>query len=330
MTQYGPVPTSGNDLSARNNQSTGSLARLVQQPGASMPNVTEDSITFQEIFKGPYNTLKNLPLRQFNGFPRFEVGKERPSAISNDNLFTVRFDPPSPLSSMAWIIDSVDVEEIEPGDHGIMTVNYKQGITDETLGPSGRASEDVDGTTKWGMSFSQESYDIWVYCGPSASHANRPRIEAWMNTEDPDLRRNYMWKLPDVNQVNDLFDNDLKLAQKIEKGIMQVMRHYPILNVSWRATKGKVGSVGTHLDYYTEDPTEHLPDSFFSGTGDQRKIKSARKPPFELPPNRYWLNIADTVQSDGQYITRSMQWIGMEWIDENLYGEDDRWEFASI
>lgn len=349
---YGPVAQNAQATStARNIQTGGSLAPLVQQPGDTWPSVSKDGVELKEVFKGPSQILKNIPLRDITDgttvlYKRIEVGKTRSECdVGEGNGWVVRFDPPASLREDGdWVIKSVEIVEQSAGDHSIMTITYGGEKTSSEEDPSHDPDTDDDVITDsvhWGMRNEPQEFSIYSYCTDSASGRytasgypggdygfgiQRWNIEAWLNEPNPDVRGSFQYMDYTNGSTTGLSIGEKRFAKLLQMGITGVQRHYPVLTCTWSAKSlGLQKKIGDRLDHY------FTVAQIIAAT-------PGGSIPFALPDHRVWLLSQDDAEWEkkGKVYTRTMSWVGVEEAGKvpELYGEEGaasdtaRWQFG--
>ena len=195
-----------------------------------------------------------------------------------------------------------------PAGKGKLTI-VKQHMGKKESVP-GSEDPEVD-AIRYKISNVQTSVSILRYCGPSqGANAYAHDILLWREERNKDFYDNYQYKLDDGGIVT-LSDASVKLAQKYQAGIEEVMRFYPVVQRITRYAAGtdpdKISGVAERLAHIDTPP----------------KMSS-------LAPS--WLKIQDEIDIDeADIVTRTEGWQGAEHFDVNLYGDGaERWEFGTV
>ena len=184
-TYYGPA---AQYASATGNQTAGSLACAVQQD--SRMTLRDDGPELVEKFKCPTDSCMVTGGSQFAVFgAKFQPGLVRPDIVSNAS-FVSRFPVPTTDAGWNWIIRDVDVEQLTPGDHCLVTVRSDLRNDDEESSLSGIVSVDGD---HWDLVWQPENMSVLAYC------KNESKPPAWKRF------------LPDVN--GDILKSDDQPSQ---------------------------------------------------------------------------------------------------------------------
>ena len=116
------------------------------------PYFDKDSGELIEKWKGPYAVMKDYPQGQF------KPGKLRESCIPVNALTCIAV--PLPPAGKSWIVDNVKIQEIEAGDHCIMTVKYVSDFwTEDKDTPADDDKADV-----WTLTWQSYSVSPFRYC----------------------------------------------------------------------------------------------------------------------------------------------------------------------
>lgn len=214
---------------------SGILAQLVVQPASGSPHYDSNGGHYTEIWKGPYNILRQLPsltTGTVSGYPKVVVGYDIPIIP----LKSFKIDRPPVPDGMSWVVTDVNVEEIEAGDHGKLTINcYLSNPYDWS---SSSSAKQISETT-WEVGTNNFTRDIFSYCGPSeGANPNVYRLKKWMAEPDTYLQVHYEFKSPG-GEVLDLLAADKALAGKIQKGERKIYDWNPVIkkNTKWSGFK---------------------------------------------------------------------------------------------
>ena len=110
-----PSTTASVDLS-------GVLAECIVQPASNSPQYTNKNSTCEVRIKGPYDKLKdvnNLTMTDLST----AIGRI-PTAVTHN------FDFPAPPANSKWWVTGTNLEQIEAGDHGILTLTCEMQPSD--------------------------------------------------------------------------------------------------------------------------------------------------------------------------------------------------------
>lgn len=193
--------------------------------------------------------------------------------------------------------------ERAPGNLGVLTLAF---VPD--AGSSSGAPLPIE--VRWSVKSVRNDKSIFVFCGPSEGNdPQRPHIELWMKETDPDAIAHDQYTGPDGTKW-DLTDPDMRIVNKLKRGIESVIRFYPIV---------------TRTNVYTSDPADSfsklgfiddLPDDAPSIEGSYQWLKCQDDK--EKQPDGNWQRVESwmgALESDGGW-------------DADLYGAN-RWEVPS-
>ena len=217
-----------------------------------------------------------------------------------------------------WVYSSHNVRRT-PGNYGVLTVNCvpvcPTGGTQQN--PTVEPLKDL-----WSIKSVRNDISIMAYCGPSeGQNPYRPHIEAWMKEPDGSVAAQYQFRRADGSLFQIPANTaTMDLIGKIERGIEQVIRFYPIV---------------TRERTYSQEPPkclEHLGEV----NAPEVPLTNAKMPGglATAVADHEWLKVQDDAreQPDGKW-TRTESWMGIlkttttphPW-DSNLYGTgNDRW-----
>lgn len=195
--------------------------------------------------------------------------------------------------------------ERAPGLSGYLTLSF---VPDPGSDPESGSPEPIE--VKWSVKSVRNDKSILAFCGPSEGNdPQRSHIELWMKETDPDAIAHDQYTGPDGTK-HDLTEADMRIVNKLKRGIESCIRFYPIV---------------TRTKIFTRDPG----DSF-------KKLGYIDDLPDGAPTivgEYQWLKCQDDKeqQTDGNW-ARVESWMGAlvsdgGW-DADLYGEE-RWEVPS-
>lgn len=167
------------------------LNKMVQQPMDGAFNITWDNgATYTERWKGPYSAMEGIAQTGGTILGRaLVVGQKRVPPNGNWVSTVTQAGVPVPAKGMAWMLDSINVTEIEAGQHGILELVYK--AVPENLLPMGGygtestsadASAGIEVYTEqcgWNLRWGTYSRNVLEYC------TKEPNV--YTQGDDPDL-----------------------------------------------------------------------------------------------------------------------------------------------
>ena len=343
---YGPVSQNSTGGTTVDSQTQGSIAVLVQQyadDGGEVFSTGEGNIlnplitdtVWTEKFKGPWSVIKELPYKAAGGYPYFKIGAKRSSLITSQN-FTARFSPPS-VTGMDWYVNNVKIQQLEAGDHGIITVSYKSHPDDWTCINKGDTDVLSNDTISWTMNFESETMPVLGYCKngdygstdltaqpPGAGDSRAQAIIDWYNCDDNFLKSKKCFKAgnSETGISCALGSREIEIAEYYAKGVNPIF-HYPVVTrvqKGWRyASSISEFEVGDNLD--TIDTPSGCP--FNLGNWEWVKIGST----FNCEVDYNFENNA-TTNNPVMAFTYQESWRGSLSADQNFYGSN-KWEFGA-
>lgn len=110
----------------------GVLSALIQQVSDGSPQYSITASTYTAKFKGPYSILKDANAM---------VDLQLSAALARLGITVSKeFNFPTPPTNTAWYVTGVNVEQLEAGDHAMLTVNCE--ARNASLTPSGGGTYD--------------------------------------------------------------------------------------------------------------------------------------------------------------------------------------------
>ncbi|WP_407450906.1 hypothetical protein [Fibrobacter sp.] len=312
----------------------GVLAELVEQVSDTSPSYTEDDSKFISKFKGPYKVLKDANLM---------VGKEITAAFATIQITTTRnFTFPTPPVGMVWLVTSTRVEQLEAGDHAILTVECE--AWDGTVAPEGEGSVDPYSDT-WNLRW--ESYTLKPFAfaknepglhlvytdtaiegdGAISGYADRSYIEQYLNGNDKGTKNHHYW-FRDNQGEGWILNTAEELILRKELEGKSALWHYPVL---------------THVkttDYYVSNVSSMLSDNIeyretigdkidYIVGGDTNPSEKPAGCPYTFPssPRWIWVKIGDDMShikaKHRVSFTRTETFMGVISADVNYYGNNE-------
>ena len=205
----------------------GILQDFIAQPVSAQYQNNGDSFT--EKFKGPYSEMINVT----NGYKvagvTFIIGNPRPSLGSR---FKSAYDPPAIPTEFEWIVKRIQAEEMGPGDHGLLTIEYE---------PRKYSNEIRNYRSKqenWNISWQSQSLNVLAYCKndgkPDSQNANSQNIVACARGKRPDPGDvnaedyAYSWIDPATQETKTLNDIEKAIFRKYINDKNPIF-HYPVI-----------------------------------------------------------------------------------------------------
>lgn len=323
-----PIPT--NSVSTIN----GVLNEWVCQ-SQSQVKESGGAITYQEVFKGPYATGKEL-------LSKIETGDKIDSVhllMGNKNqLFTAPSCPLRGNNKGVWRLQTIQITEAVAGSHCVLQLLYLadySGIDDEKL------TEDIYQNT-WSVSWQSYTVSPYAFCSNPENPINLKVTENEAKDKGKlKASRETIQKYLSQNGTNNVFKNSIKdketyrlnysevlILQKINSNKSAVY-HYPIVTHT-TVKSGPFNDTSSNLSSETppKQPTRY--DDALGGDLDTTIGELPKECPYtfsllESVGNKewQWIKIADDI--DEQHtkkttsFTRREQWMGVVDPDVNFY-----------
>ena len=335
----------------------GVLTKMVQQPVDNAIEISwQDGAKYTERWKGPYDAMKGVTAT--GGTVKgatWLVGYARPS-LGTDWASLIGM--PTTTSGMTWMIDTIEVTEIEAGAHGELLITYKAVSTDDLpmVGYGGKepssetSSEVVTESSGWTLRWGTYSRNVLEYCtnlsiynvDDPSDHANIAHADCVIKCSQlPKPRKSqipsewrgsgsshpeqYMWVEP--NQAGESVsadvrelgnDKERKIYDYYTRGVQPVF-HYPVLTYTYTAEYG----ADYNGKFYVADEIV-----------DTKETALPTNCPFDLD-GWEWLHCGTEAQvrkvkkatRNAIQVTKTTTWEGALKIDDNFYGPiGTRWE----
>ena len=321
-----PIPT--NSVTTNN----GVLTEWVCQ-SQSQVKESGGAITYQEVFKGPYATGKEL-------LSKIETGDKIDSVHllmgQKNQLFTAPSCPLRGNNKGVWRLQTIQITEQTAGSHCLLQLLFLadySGIEEENL------TEDIYQNT-WSVSWQSYTVSPYAFCSNPTEPENltvnedESKDEGWLKAS-----RESIQKYLSQNGTNNLFKNSVKDKQTYrltvsETLILQKLNanksavyHYPIVTHT-TVKSGPFNDTSSNLSSVTQ-PTKY--DDALGGdldtVGELPKECPYTFAILESVGNKewQWIKIADDI--DEQHtkkttsFTRREQWMGVVDPDVNFYSD---------
>lgn len=325
--------------------SNGVLSEAIVQPASNSPQYTTDSSTCEIKLKGPYDSLKNA-----NNLTMCDLHTaitRMPVTVSKN------FDYPAPPAGNKWWVKGTSLEQLEAGDHGILTLTCDAVLT--SYSPSGSSGSFDPYQDTWNLRWESYTVKPTAFCandgheateltaatsGPDTNGlADRQHIHYFMeagkdNSGYSDKVSKYWYRTQDGDFVLN------RAEELVMKKIMQdrqALWHYPVLthittkyfsttsaNISSRLEYGE--SLGEDIDHIVDLP-EECPYEF----------------PTDADQNWEWVKTGDDMQhiktKERISFQRTETYMGVISADVNFYGntpfshtnlENCRWKIGEL
>lgn len=322
-----PIPT--NSVSTNN----GVLTEWVCQ-SQSQVKESGGAITYQEVFKGPYATGKEL-------LSKIETGDKIDSVhllMGNKNqLFTAPSCPLRGNTKGVWRLQTIQITEQVAGSHCLLQLLF---LADYSGSDEENLTEDIYQNT-WSVSWQSYTVSPYAFCANPTEPENltvnedEAKDEGWLKAS-----RESIQKYLSQNGTNNLFKNSVKdketyrltvsetlILQKLNANKSAVY-HYPIVTHT-TVKSGPFNDPSSNLSSSTQ-PTKY--DDALGGDLDTTIADLPKECPYtfatlESVGNKewQWIKIADDI--DEQHtkkttsFTRREQWMGVVDPDVNFYSD---------
>jgi hypothetical protein len=331
---------------AEKTDNNGILVNLVKQVSDNSPFINGEEGDTDELivtYKGNYNVIKDYPAT------KFLPGTKLATAESTITL-TEQFDTPAPRNGFEWIIASAKVEELESGQHGLLTVNCRSSHIETTTEDAWTDDPKQD---LWTLTW--QSYNVTPYAFCKNDPINDQKLKDYKpDVSETAYSRNIQQFLesrygkatdfsyfvdPLTKELYRLNEAEALVSKKIDAGV-NAIRHYPI--VVHQTAKSKTFN---DLSGYTPDKVKY-PDDL--GNEIDKLILTVQPTgqptgcPFTLEGWSF-IKVAEDINCVKEntkltYYTKEVFWGAREW-DENFYGRKDfnhneletcRWELGKV
>ena len=321
-----PIPT--NSVTTNN----GVLSEWVCQ-SQSQVKESGGAITYQEIFKGPFATGKEL-------LSKIETGDKIDSVhllMGNKNqLFTAPSCPLRGNTKGVWRLQTIQITEQTAGSHCLLQLLF---LADYSGSDEENLTEDIYQNT-WSVSWQSYTVSPYAFCSNPTEPENltvnedEAKDEGWLKAS-----RESIQKYLSQNGTNNLFKNSVKdketyrltvsetlILQKLNANKSAVY-HYPIVTHT-TVKSGPFNDTSSNLSSSTQ-PTKY--DDALGGdldtVGELPKECPYTFAILESVGNKewQWIKIADDI--DEQHtkkttsFTRREQWMGVVDPDVNFYSD---------
>lgn len=212
----------------------GVLANVIQQVSDGSPAYSETRQTYSCKFKGPYEVFKDANRM---------VDKWLDEALNTLHMTVSKlFDFPDPPDNTDWWVIGTSVEQLEAGDHAILTVTCEARIN--SVDPGDKIYNDPYSDT-WQLRWESYTLKPFAFCSnadhydvsttspvvagqPMPGPAKREHIEMFMNNNDRGVNEGFRWYRDDMGQGWYLNDAENLILDKELEG-KNALWHYPVL-----------------------------------------------------------------------------------------------------
>lgn len=201
------------------------LDNLIQQSGNDVGNsTTQNLVSFTEVYKGPWTTIKDLPT-----VGGFLVGVKRQNVMSGS--WDSKFAAPAAPYGRSWFLSQITTNQLEAGDHGEVRLTWDLNFTDIDV-PDPDSPDLSTVTTNWECSWNAESKSILAYCSSGSlqteahNKAYAGNIKMWAEEENAQLKAKNSFQFDGKEyKLNDI---ELSIGQLYVKDVNPVF-HNPII-----------------------------------------------------------------------------------------------------
>lgn len=354
-----PIPT-GRTAPVKPN--SGILNAWVQQPTSDAPVESSSGVpTYSEQFKGPYAEGKDILSKVRAGYTMAEAHAGMRQLLSNGILsaYAAPACPKVGNLDSDWIVDSIGVRELEPGDHCLLDIKYKASNSLYDV-QNLKVNEEKD---VWSLTWQSYTVCPYAFCSneehidtivsPGANgaeyepnwelSAQRSHIDSFRNlVENKFHGANGAYIYTQGQQRYYLNPTEVAVLKKVELG-KQPVYHYPVLTHQTESSGRWTGggsvlsyssAVGQDIDHIVNaNQLSGCPLDFSKG---QQELKAWQ-----------WIKVADEVtqtkskkEHTVSYTRKEVFW-GFKDIDINFYGNtafehskqgilSSRWELGTL
>lgn len=317
---------------AANVDENGVLAEVIQQVSDGSPQYSLNAQTYSAKFKGPYNILKDA-----NRMVDLNL-----SAALNTIGLTVQkeFSFPQPPAGTNWYVTGTTLEQLDAGDHAIMTVNCE--ARDTSLAPSGDVTIDPYQDT-WQLRWesytvkpcgfcSNEAHSDYSFTDPNVNPgttlsgmASREHIDMFLNGNDKGVARGHKWYRDDTGSGWFLNTAEELVANKSLED-KSALWHYPVLThttVENHFVSNISSMISNHISYNTVigDKIDYI----VGGSASPKDKPDGCPYSFPTDPKWIWVKTGDDMQhvkTKGRVsFARTETFMGVISADVNYYGD---------
>lgn len=206
---------------------------LVKQWLDGNETMQNGDLKFQEKWKGQYETCRTV----LSGLLTKYTDVSRPTYSDFKTIASNRiesYSEPNPPSGGVWCLVDANVDELEAGVHGMLTMNWSYQLT--SIQPLPPTPPDSD-TTTWNIDWQSYNFSTYGYCANDPIEdpddppetANRKNIEAVFNlqVELANLKNTYRYQ-DSLGKIRQLNAHEQDIYNLVAQGKNPVF-HYPIV-----------------------------------------------------------------------------------------------------
>lgn len=311
--------------------SNGVLSALIQQVSDGSPQYSLTASTYSAKFKGPYNKLKNA-----NGMVDLQLS----AALATLGITVQKaFNFPTPPPNTAWYVTGVNVEQLEAGDHAILTVNCEARAI---ISSQGGGTYDPYQDT-WQLRWESYTLKPCAFCSnephsdksitdpsvtegqPIPGNASREHIDLFVNGNDKGVTRGHRWYRDDAGLAWFLNDAENLIVDKMLED-KSALWHYPVLTHTTVLNHfvSNVSSVISANTTYNETIGDKI-DYIVGGSANPSPAPDGCPYTFPTEPKWIWVKTGDDMQHvkmKGRIsFARTETFMGVLSADVNYYGD---------
>lgn len=323
-----PIPYNGPASVDEN----GVLAEIVQQVADQSPSYDQTKGLYQPKFKGPYSVLKDCSDMG---------GKWLDDALNVFGLsVTSRFLHPTPPDGFGWMVLGAKVEQIEAGDHAILTLNCE---ARDNSGSTPQAGTFDPYSDTWQLRWeaytlkplafcSNKPHSDYSFTDPSVTenahlsgYASREHIETFLNGNDKGVNNKHRWYRDDTGNAWYLNDAENLIVDKTLED-KSALWHYPVLTHTTVNNHyiSNVSSVISNNIEYTDVIGDKI-DYIVGGTANPKDRPDGCPYTFPSSPKWIWVKTGDDMQHvktrERVSFQRTETFMGVISADINYYGD---------
>ena len=312
--------------------SNGVLSALIQQVSDGSPQYSVTASTYTAKFKGPYSILKDANAM---------VDLQLSAALATLGITVNKeFNFPTPPPNTAWYVTGVNVEQLEAGDHAMLTVNCE--ARNASLTPSGGGTYDPYQDT-WQLRWesytlkpcafcSNEQHSDYAWTDPAVQPgsslpgmASREHIDTFLNGNDKGVDRGHRWYRNDQGSAWFLNDAENVIVDKMLED-KSALWHYPVLTHTTVLNHyvSNISSVISNHTTYNETIGDKI-DYIVGGSASPKAAPDGCPYTFPTEPKWIWVKTGDDMQhvkTKGRIsFARTETFMGVLSADINYYGD---------
>lgn len=312
--------------------SNGVLSNLIQQVSDGSPQYSVDAQTYTAKFKGPYSLLKNA---------NDMIGKCLNQALGAIGVNTYNnFTFPTPPTSTSWFVIGTNVEQLEAGDHAILTVTCE--ARDPSLVQAEGGILDPYSDT-WQLRWESYTLKPAAFCSnkkhsdysitdptvqegqPLSGYASREHIDIFLNGNDKGVSKGHRWYRDDRGHAWYLNDTENLVTNKSLED-KSALWHYPVLThmTTHDHFTSNISSVLSNNVKYNEVIGDKI-DYIVGGSANPSAAPKGCPYTFPTDPKWIWVKTGDDMQhvkTRGRIsFQRTETFMGIISADVNYYGD---------